>query len=595
MDNHQFPQEQTLNLGINVDPPPPDDPPKRRPGRPKGSVKKALLGTGSPSSKTKRPVGRPRKDGLPAGSVPGTSKHKRERTSQSFFVPDASFQGVAYPSTMAGYHPPVPQFVTAPVMPIDPSLTADEWSTLARTDANQFLAVLLVALAAPNPVSSGGPTVEEAFKMHLASVAPNQNQAHPIPSLYSILKTFWLPASPAYFSLTASAASTARTPSEHRFLYWDPLPLVFNGIACPQCGTPLLNRGRISSGPLKIYDIEKPFFIIGCEYVCKGTQCTTPATPEGRKFASTDSSILRALPIKLKDEFPAKLLYDNTDAGSGPNIWNWKALGVSWSLWNMVHGALRAGLKKDVILHLIHSIQRGVPTVDGDEPAREPQRDNEMRMEEDDNHQQQPTQQAVPSQQTQTPAEHPIIQNSDNVEANDFTDAYNNAWKEHTAVAENTVKSPAPQQPQPSASTSTVIPPTQTFSYPYPFTPYAYMGAHLVNGQMVALASPAPQVAASVNSANHAGPSDVDNSSISAAPHPSHPPPPPQQEAPHPTPHSTGTTKRSPRHCCKCGSQDCKGKGGRTFCMNACQDCGKLDCKGRNSRRPDKKCSEGWT
>ena len=48
------------------------------------------------------------------------------------------------------------------------------------------------------------------------------------------------------------------------------------------------------------------------------------------------------------------------------------------------------------------------------------------------------------------------------------------------------------------------------------------------------------------------------------------------------------------RHCCKCGSQDCKGKGGRSFCTNKCQDCGKLDCKGRNSRRPDKKCTEAW-
>lgn len=397
MDN-QFPQEQTLNLGINVEHPSGgEDPPKRRPGRPKGSVKKALLGTETPSSsKVKRPVGRPRKDGLPAGSVPGSSKTKRERppqvrvwgTRDEFevdggqqqamqFVPETVQQPVAYPSALSVYPPgpqqPVPQqFVSAqPVIQIDPSLTADDWATLARTDANQFLSVLLQALAAPNPVSTAGPTVEEAFKSHLMSVTPNANQVNPIPTLYSILKTFWLPSSPAYFSLTASAASTSRTSSEHRFLYWDPLPLVFNGIACPQCGAPLLNKGRITSGPLKIYDIEKPFFIIGCEYVCKGAQCTTPATPEGRKFASTDSSILRALPVKLKDEFPAKLLYDNADAGSGPNIWNWKALGVSWSLWNMVHGALRAGLKKETICFLITSIQRGVPNLG--EPPRDAQ------------------------------------------------------------------------------------------------------------------------------------------------------------------------------------------------------------------------------
>jgi len=53
-------------------------------------------------------------------------------------------------------------------------------------------------------------------------------------------------------------------------------------------------------------------------------------------------------------------------------------------------------------------------------------------------------------------------------------------------------------------------------------------------------------------------------------------------------------TQKRQRHCCKCGSQECKGKGGRTFCLNACQDCGKRDCRGRNSRRPDKVCAEAW-
>lgn len=48
------------------------------------------------------------------------------------------------------------------------------------------------------------------------------------------------------------------------------------------------------------------------------------------------------------------------------------------------------------------------------------------------------------------------------------------------------------------------------------------------------------------------------------------------------------------RHCCKCGSNDCKGKGGRSFCTNPCQDCGKLECKGRNSKRPDRTCADAW-
>lgn len=51
-------------------------PVKRKPGRPKGSGKKQLENNGEP--KMKRPVGRPRKDGLPAGSV-GPKKPGRPR------------------------------------------------------------------------------------------------------------------------------------------------------------------------------------------------------------------------------------------------------------------------------------------------------------------------------------------------------------------------------------------------------------------------------------------------------------------------------------------------------------------------------------
>ena len=60
------------------------------------------------------------------------------------------------------------------------------------------------------------------------------------------------------------------------------------------------------------------------------------------------------------------------------------------------------------------------------------------------------------------------------------------------------------------------------------------------------------------------------------------------------TAESVSAVKRV-RHCCKCGSSECKGKGGRAFCTSACQDCGKVEeCKGRNSKRPDKSCADAW-
>lgn len=228
-----------------------------------------------------------------------------------------------------------------------------------RTKPDVFLQTLLATLAAPNPLPGAGPTVEDAFKSHLSSLAPSANQTkdtHSIPSLYSILKTFWLPSSPAYLSLIASGPNS-RTLSEHRFFYWDPLPLVFNGIPCSTCSSLLANRGRIKSGPIKVYDLEKPFFIIGCEYVCKSSACVANTASEGRRFASTDASIMQALPTRLKEEFPAKLLQGDSDMGSGTNVWNWHAMGVSKSLWNMVKGCLKCGMSKDAILHVIGSIQ----------------------------------------------------------------------------------------------------------------------------------------------------------------------------------------------------------------------------------------------
>lgn len=242
---------------------------------------------------------------------------------------------------------------------LDPNLNRDGWEELLRTKPDVFLQSLLATLAAPNPLPGAGPTVEDAFKSHLSSLAPSTNQTkdtHSIPSLYSILKTFWLPSSPAYLSLIASGPNS-RTLSEHRFFYWDPLPLVFNGIPCSTCSSLLTNRGRIKSGPIKVYDLEKPFFIIGCEYVCKSAACVANTTPEGRRFASTDASIMQALPTRLKEEFPAKLLQGDSDMGSGTNVWNWHAMGVSKSLWNMAKGCLKSGMSKDAILHVIGTIQ----------------------------------------------------------------------------------------------------------------------------------------------------------------------------------------------------------------------------------------------
>ncbi|KAF9532698.1 hypothetical protein CPB83DRAFT_635148 [Crepidotus variabilis] len=586
---------------------------KRRPGRPKGSTKKNLLAGEVISHKVKRPVGRPRKDGLPAGSV-GPSRVKREVAPGPHHGLPVPYPGVSlpnYPGLPYGYPmgAPGPPAGLPPPNNFHYDLTLPEgendWVDLAKTNPDAFLNTLLTAIAAPNPLSSTGPSVEEAFKSHLGSLATNPQQQSPIPSLFSIMKTFWLPSSPSYFALTASAST--KIPSEHRFLYWDPQPLVFNGIACPNCGLILLNKGRITSGPIKVYDVEKPFFVVGCEYVCRSQSCVQATTAEGRKFASTDPAILRSLPSRLKDEFPARLIHGDNDVGSGPGVWNWRAMGVSNSLWNLVMGCLRAGLRKEMILGLVWGVQHGVPDLAADDrqpppmstPAgpSQPQQNGHVPNHEADKMDEDPDEDDLEDDepnQTQT------------LSSTNFSATLSAAWKDNStttqppaATVEKPTSTPAPVAtpvPTPASGQATpsssaqptvvaqTVPTTLVPGYnpytAYPFTPYTYMPHTIVNGQMVPIPGPSssaqpsnPMVSAETTPSISAGPSNATAGT-------------PGQGTPN--------SKRSPRHCCKCGSQECKGKGGRSFCLNACQDCGKLECKGRNSRRPDKKCSEGW-
>lgn len=77
--NHVFSDENNISQETSSPTPgtePDATPAKRKRGRPKGSTNKTST---SSEPKIKRPVGRPRKDGLPAGSVPRRSPVKRQK------------------------------------------------------------------------------------------------------------------------------------------------------------------------------------------------------------------------------------------------------------------------------------------------------------------------------------------------------------------------------------------------------------------------------------------------------------------------------------------------------------------------------------
>ncbi|KAF7311982.1 hypothetical protein MIND_00210000 [Mycena indigotica] len=395
------------------------------PQPPNGVIPPVTTTTEEPQTPT------PRKRGRPKGS-----KNKSTLALEAAGVIDKDKRPTA---------PRPPRDPDAPKRPVGrPRKERGEWIEMAASRPDDFLHVLLTTLDIPNPPSNAGPSLEDAFKSHLVSLSQQPSQqpstsastAQPIPSLYSILKTFWLPSSPAYFSLTASAGTGgARVPSSHRFLYWDPLPLVFNGIPCPTCSAPLVQRGRIRSGPLTIHDLSGPFFVIGCSYVCE---------PAGHAFASTDSSVRAALPELLEREFPARLMAG--DLGVGADVWSWQARGVSRALWNLVMGGLKSGLSKDIILQLVRTVQHGVQDIpkplissvvapppkkedEDEEPEVEPEEDafGETAAESPT------TATTLPQQPQQLPPA-----------ASPATQAYHDAWTANSVVAGSSAIPPPP-------------------------------------------------------------------------------------------------------------------------------------------------------
>jgi hypothetical protein len=332
------------------------EPPKRRPGRPKGSGKKPVDPNAPP--KVKRPVGRPRKDGLPAGSLgparatsistrsrkapPGQYATRADTAGPSVKWEQPNDVGLAHALSGGSSHG-----LPTPVL-------GNEWSTLLRADKNAFLHNLVLSLGPIKPAE----TAREAFTTHLLALKPNNG----IPYLYSVVRTFWIPCSPAFFSLVTPSGIGRPVQTPDRFFYWDPLPLIVMGLPCPgACGGVLEGHGRIPHGVLAVHDIRDPFYIIGAEYVCTSEKCVAACGPEGRILSSVDGSVMRALPPGLRKEFPAHLLNTDNDRGAGEDAWNWSVCGVSNGLWDLVRSALRVSTAPAGILELIRCTRDGVP------------------------------------------------------------------------------------------------------------------------------------------------------------------------------------------------------------------------------------------
>ncbi|THH13883.1 hypothetical protein EW146_g6395 [Bondarzewia mesenterica] len=275
---------------------------------------------------------------------------------------------------------------------------------------------------------------------------------------------------------------------------------------------------------------------------------------------------MRSLPQILRNEFPAKLLDHTLD-----NAWNWEAIGVSKTLWDMVCIGLGAGLGREALLQIL----RGTQEEASGAVTGKPEEDEERAVEMDLQHPDDADADGSPAHETHKEVcpsflDLGLVSQPFLVQA--LPQSYTTTWKPHAAVEDHSMNGQQPEASTSSAAASSsvaVAPPPQgslgtippVYGYlqgaPYmqsAYGPYPYIYQHAD-----------PNVPGPSTSSKRAG------EALSVEP----------------------PSKRI-RHCVKCGSKDCKGKGGRNFCTNACQDCGKMECKGRNSKRPDKTCIDAW-
>jgi hypothetical protein len=408
------------------------------------------------------------------------------------------------------------------------------------------------------------------------------------------------------------------------------------GFPCPgRCGNLLTGRGRIPHGVLAIHDILDPFYIVGAEYVCTGEKCVAACGPEGRVFSSVDGSIMSALPPGLRREFPAHLLNAESDRGVQEDVWNWSVCGVSNGLWDLVQSALRIGTSPENTLELLHGTRDGVPNEVFAAPRQptsppesisavvRPSASVNEAMEVEASLQESAStllccwSSCACSLRTQQPEV--------SISSGSLAPTSLGPTAFHLPVDEN-MNAPTldlgrneedEEDPEPEALLETPAVPMS----PNPSLEHAWQQAHVqqlfipehavhppVDPKPPIFQQPVAPVQIPPNMAfrfRPAQPMYSESTLASAVPYTSIAYVPGAQMTPvtakrlfeNPFPTHSGESSspaRRIRHCSKCSSGECKGKGGRSFCANPCQDCGRHECPGRNSKRPDKTCAEAW-
>ncbi|KAG8893935.1 hypothetical protein FRB99_001623, partial [Tulasnella sp. 403] len=261
-----------------------------------------------------RPRGRPRKDGLPPGSVRSPTRLTSNRRA---VVPRRSQRLSGAPQSKNRRQDAMDVDEDDDVEEVDsapPAWQADRSDAAYESRAN----------------ASGVPKdVLIAFDNHLPNLKARGESG--LPELYEKYRTFWVPQQSHFFLLMSAPRMAKPRPDltsgtrwhpdstvtlcNPSFFFWDPLPLVPGGIRCPrpQC-TKLLKHGGFGQAPKRVHIVSSGetsmpsttepstadgFWLIVAQYRCPS--CVDPDSPTGTfMYMAWDEVVLSMLPPVLR-------------------------------------------------------------------------------------------------------------------------------------------------------------------------------------------------------------------------------------------------------------------------------------------------------
>ncbi|KAL9536909.1 hypothetical protein MBANPS3_012260 [Mucor bainieri] len=149
-------------------------------------------------------------------------------------------------------------------------------------------------------VADNGP-VDILTKKIIGRLTKTGNKGQP-PQEYTVGKTFWVNQCCPSFALSGSTAPDANALYIPRMFLWFPQYLTATGERLKCCNAKCkgyLTSNGITPNARRVIDIQDSFYMLTSRFCCNG--------PEKHNFTGYDIDIIRQLPLRVQNDFPALL------------------------------------------------------------------------------------------------------------------------------------------------------------------------------------------------------------------------------------------------------------------------------------------------